>query len=345
MNLYDDAGWLDMPKIMQRPYTFNIICHGRGTGKTYGALKYLLSNNILHIYLRRTGAQIDTIKNRREFNPYFPIDSNICFGSGGTNGGFCPVYHGVEEDDKLKPSGAPIGYLAALSKVADMRGFSGTQIEWLFYDEFIRKKQEKRFPGEDGALFDLYESIARNKELSGAQPLKCLMAANSDNLANDIFIRLGLVTIAEKMKRRGIEVYEDGKRSLALYIPGNSPISEKKKDTALYKLLGAEDDYTQMATGNEFVNEDLDSIKSLSLKPYNLDCICGEISVYKHKSDGSFYVSEHASGTAPVYNTSDMDLKRFAVERYYLWLAYLRRRVTFEGYIQKLLFERYFNIL
>lgn len=341
MNLYDEFGWLDMPKILGRPYNFSIICHGRGTGKTYGAVKWTLDNKIPHIYLRRTGPQIDQITRRPEFNPYYKLDPLVCFGKGD---GLRAIYHGEQEGDKIIPSGAPLGYVAALSKVANMRGFSGEFIDFIFYDEFIRKKQEKRFPGEDDAFLDFYESVAHNREIEGKGPLRCLLAANSDNMANEIFLRLRLVTIAERMRKTGAEVYEDNKRSLALYIPHNSPISEKKKDTALYKLLGTGDSYAEMSTENEFNKEDFDNVRSLSLQPYNLNCVCGEIAVYKHKSDNTYYISEHVKGSAPVYGVTDIELKRFTIERYYLWLAYLRRRVIFESYIQKLLFEKYFML-
>lgn len=341
MNIYEPAGWLDMAKILNRPFNFNIICHGRGTGKTYGGIKWAIDNNKKHIYLRRTGPQIEQIKKRPEFNPYYKLDKLVCFGKGDN---LVPIYHGEDIDGTPRPAGAPFGYLAALSKVAYMRGFSGEEIDFLFYDEFIRKKQEKRFPGEDDAFLDFYESIAHNRELEGMGPLRCLLAANSDNLANDIFLRLRLVTIAEKMRKNGVEVYEDPARSLALYIPKNSPISAKKKETALYKLLGADDSYTEMSTDNEFNKEDFDNVRSMSLKPYDINVVIGELAIYKHKSDNTYYISEHIKGTAPVYGVTEMELKRFTIERYYLWLAYLRRRVIFETYIQKIIFEKYFNI-
>ena len=45
-NIYTQEGWLDVPKIVEKPYPF-IFCTGaRGVGKTYGALKYVIEKGL-----------------------------------------------------------------------------------------------------------------------------------------------------------------------------------------------------------------------------------------------------------------------------------------------------------
>ena len=61
MGLYDNNGYLDIEKIIRCGQPFIFIVGGRGTGKTYGMLKYVLDNNIPFIYMRRTQAQADII--------------------------------------------------------------------------------------------------------------------------------------------------------------------------------------------------------------------------------------------------------------------------------------------
>ena len=59
MKLYESSGYANMPAIIETDTPFILSIGGRGTGKTYGAIKYLLENNITFIYLRRTSAQME----------------------------------------------------------------------------------------------------------------------------------------------------------------------------------------------------------------------------------------------------------------------------------------------
>ena len=333
MNLYTPDGWLNIPKIMARPFTFNIIIGARGTGKSYGAIKWALDNNLEHIYMRRTANDLDAVIKQQNLNPYFAVDPSLIWGKGG-GAGLVPIYG---EDRKIK------GYGTSLAAVGRVRGFSGNSIDFIFYDEFVRKATEPRRKGEGVAVFDIYESINRNRELIGLAPVKFLAASNSDSLVNDLFVELNLVTPAQRMKEKGLEVYEDPARGIALYMPSNSPISEKKKDTALYRLLG-DNAYAKMALGNEFINEDLTNVESKRLAGYAPLVIVGELCIYKHKSKREYYVTTHKSGTPETYTAAEMDLKRFRRDYAFVWLAYLGRRVYFETYINKCLFERYFDI-
>ena len=71
--LYLESGYLNMEYIINLPVPFIFVLGGRGTGKTYGALKYLLDNDKRFIMMRRTQTQVDMIKDSA-FNP-FKIDN------------------------------------------------------------------------------------------------------------------------------------------------------------------------------------------------------------------------------------------------------------------------------
>ena len=47
MKLYNSLGYANMPDIIESETPFVLTIGGRGTGKTYGAIKYLLENNLL----------------------------------------------------------------------------------------------------------------------------------------------------------------------------------------------------------------------------------------------------------------------------------------------------------
>ena len=61
-----------------------------------------------------------------------------------------------------------------------------------------------------------------------------------------------------------------------------------------------------MSLHNDFNNEYFGLIKSKNLKEYRPLCMVGEIVIYKHKARREWYVSEHYSGHAEKYGSSDI---------------------------------------
>ena len=57
--LYLKNGYLNVPYILHYNVPFIFVVGGRGTGKTYGALKYVLESGTPFIYMRRTQSQAD----------------------------------------------------------------------------------------------------------------------------------------------------------------------------------------------------------------------------------------------------------------------------------------------
>ena len=76
MGFYTDKGYINFDHIMENKAPFIFIVGGRGSGKTYGALKYALENNRVFFFMRRTQTQIDLIKNDA-FSPFKAVDPSI----------------------------------------------------------------------------------------------------------------------------------------------------------------------------------------------------------------------------------------------------------------------------
>ena len=53
MSIYLKNGYVDIERILNYRIPFNFIIGGRGTGKTYGALKYAYENDIRFMLMRR----------------------------------------------------------------------------------------------------------------------------------------------------------------------------------------------------------------------------------------------------------------------------------------------------
>lgn len=347
---YLESGYLDFDRLMYvDPSDYIFMIGARGVGKTFGALKYALDHDIKFILMRRTQTQVDLIKSddlspfralEQLGNKYMTTVRNI-------NKNITGIYHmsfDPEAQDYV-PDSMPIGYIMALSTVSNIRGFDASDVDLLIYDEFIGEKHEKPIRSEGTAFLNAIETIARNRELQGRQPMRVVCLANSTDLANPIFIELKMITICEKMikERQDFKVLPD--RDMSIYILNRSPISLKKAQTSLYRMAGSDSDFSQMSLENQFNQEYFGQVKSSSLKEYRPLVTVGEISIYKHKSQRRWYVSDHASGSPEKYDSSDIELQRFRNDFYYLKLAYLNRHVFFESYIQQVLFETYMKMI
>jgi len=335
MNIYLKNGYIDIEKILRLEQPFNFVVGGRGTGKTYGALKSAYESGTRLMLMRRTQAQCDLI-NKPEFNPYKAINTDI--GSNVTVKSISKynskLVEETEESERL------VGYTCALSTISNMRGFDASDVKLLIYDEFIPEKHERSLKNEGSAFLNAYETINRNRELKGIKPLQVLCLANAFNIANPIFLELGLVGKSEKMRQSGQEIYINRERGIVLVLLQHSSISNAKADTALYKISAGS--FSKFALSNDFVYNNNENIKSKPLKEFKLLCTVGEIHVYKHKSKREYYVSEHRTGTAPIFNSDEVGLNRFR-KNYglILYSAYMRNKVTFETMLAKSLFELY----
>lgn len=337
MGIYLSSGYVDISKILQYRQPFNFIIGGRGTGKTYGALKNAYESDTRFMLMRRTQAQCDLI-NKPEFNPYKAVCEDISadIKVKSISKYNALIYEDLGED--LEPK--TLGYTCALSTIANMRGFDASDVKLLIYDEFIPERHERVLKNEGTAFLNAYETINRNREIKGQEPLQVLCMANAFNIANAIFLELGLVGIAEKMQQKDQELYIDKTRGILIAMLNNSKISKKKSDTVLYRLSSGS--YADMALSNDFAYNDDSGIKSLPLSEHRLICTVGEISIYKHKSKRQFYVSEHRTGTAPVYKSDEVGLMKYRKKHgIQFYSAYMRGNVICESMLCKSLFELY----
>lgn len=343
--MFTKQGYIDYDYILKDKSPFIFIVGGRGCGKTYGAIRYALDNNRTFFFMRRTQTQIDLIKND-SFSPFKAVDESIIVSP--INKNLSGIYRGTQnEDGTYTAGGAPIGYMCALSTISNIRGFDASNVDLIIYDEFIGEAHERPIRNEGQAFLNAYETINRNRELNDTDPVQLLALANSNSLANPLFVELQLVTPVEKLMRadnRKYARYTDGSRGVSVYMINSSPVLEAKQKTALYKLSG-DSEFASMALHNEFTNEEIDHIKSENIKAYRLICCVGELCIYKKKDSTAYYITGHKSGTTEsIYQSSNTDLKRFRRDEYFLWLAYLKGKIYFESYIYKVLFEKYFNI-
>lgn len=335
MNLYDENGYVDIPRIYDRGLFWQLITGGRGTGKTYGALKMVVDRKIQFIYLRRTQAVVDLL-GAPERHIFKSLDSDtddtiMPFSMDKYTSGFWRTE--TDDNGKAIKIGPCLGYMAALSTFANLRGFDGSDIELVIYDEFIPEKHEKRLKNEFDALLNAYETINRNRELQGRPPLRMLCLSNANDIANPIFIGLDLVNRSVRMKRKQIDVYEDPSRGIGLYFTDRSPISERKADTALYRLTKGSA-FADMALKNDFSRDKTSTaIRARDLRELRPIVAIGDLCIYQGKGDGFLYACTHISGNPERYLYTAGDAARFRHRYGWISIAYLNRQIECEDYL------------
>lgn len=333
--LYLENGYVDAKMIIDMPYPFVFCTGGRGTGKTYGGLKEAVENHSGHFQLmRRTQTELDNIAN--EANSPFKV-LNTDYGYGITVKGH-KNYAGIYNKE-----GKSIGQMVALSTVSNIRGFDSSEVDLCIYDEFIPEAHKTPIKNEHLAFLNYYETVNRNREFSGREPLKIRCFSNANDIMNPLIVGLGLVTKMDKMRKKKQEIYIDKERGYVLIDLSDSPISKKKEKTALYRFAG-EGEFANMAIKNDF-NSPLSDPTPRPLREYIPILKVGELCVYKHKSNGMYYVSEKSSGTVPEFTMKDTDLKRLRLAYPWLIEKYFTKRLEFESSICEILFLRYWKIV
>lgn len=350
MILYLENDFVNCKDLLDSKYPFIFGTGARGIGKTYGILSELVKrvDGTLRkfIYLRRTMTQVE-LNLKPEFNPFktINVDQNLDLHPFKISKNSAGFYHTViNEDGDLLPTGTPLGYIFALSTFSNLRSVDFSDIDYVFYDEFIPEEIEKKLRGEGEAFLNMLETIGRNRELKGLSPLKVICMSNSNKLENPLYMELKLVNIATQMIENDIEVQPIDDRGILLLMYLHSPISEKKKKTALYKMTAGSDFYN-MAISNEFTKDDQSMVKkNINIMEYKPVVIIGNITILKHKSEAKYFCTMlPAGGCRHRYTMGDHDKDKFYCKYLYIYASYKEKlNVFFDSYETEINFRNLF---
>ena len=338
MKLYQPNGYANMRDIILESETpFILVVGGRGVGKTYGALKSLLEKDIPFIYLRRTSSQMELVA-KDEFSPIVKVGRDI--GMVLTTVPLSKYAAGVYKlNAEGKPAGDPVCLLMALSTMANARSFDASRIKLILYDEAIPERHERNISHEGDAFLNMYESINRNRELDGEDPVKCVILANANNLEAPILQALNCVRTLDNMRRKHQSYKEDSYIGLTIVLLQDSPISANKRRTALYNLTMGQGDFSDMALDNAFSKDNYTDVSPRPLQEYRSCAAIGSICLYEHKSNHTWYVSERISGSPEMYENTPTDRQRFRKAWFESWQDYLNKRTIFESAPAKVFYK------
>ena len=295
VNLYDNAGYLNIPKIEymadRDDISFIVIIGSRQVGKTYGTLKLMLEhasglNPRPFILMRRTQAEVDFILHNA-LNPFAAIDPNItCKRASGYHGDIIRRGESAESDER-------IGIVLALTTVSKIRGFSGAMFTDLVYDEFIPERHVQRFRGEADAFLNAVVTISGNRELEDRPPLRVWLLANANNLQSPVLAALNLTAKIESMQNKQQELSIMRDRGVMVVLPRSEQLMQRRKQTALTKATSERTSFARMAFDNQFAYNDSTGVRAIDLREYRYVCsVPDQFAVYQNKGTGAIAVAD-----------------------------------------------------
>lgn len=339
--IYTNEGWVNWDYLYNETTAFCMVVGARGTGKTYGLMRYLLDNGVKFLYLRRLKSQLDECTTQ-DSNPFKKINADtermILPFRGRGSVRFAPAID--SGDGHYIQSGGPVSLGVALSTFASIRGADFSDVDAIVFDEAVAMTGERPIKDEFTAFLNFYETVNRNRELEGRPPVKCFLLGNANKLGNPYFAGWHFMNTALRMIKGDQMMWRspDGTRLMVMLL--NSPISEAKGKTALYK--NGSDDFVSMAIDNAF-RTDATRVKSIRLSDCIHVCSVGEVGIYKHKSEGFIYVSK-STRNENYYESFGFRLKLWQYDFFMLKVAYMNHTIVFESYEVELIFREYLSI-
>ena len=281
--------WYDISEARGRLRAFNVIIGGRGIGKTYSAIDFLINEGVPFIYMRNTDVQLK--ESSTPFgNPFKKWNTDHARSIAIRKEGQHSII--IEKENM-------IGYAVALSTFENLRGVDLSDVKYVLFDEFIERRSLSFRQFDTFANF--YETVNRNRELTGEEPLKVLMLSNAQKLDNPILAGYGFISIIENMLLKG-----DHERTGKFYyiaLP-ESEVSKAKQATANYDLT-KDTFFHAEALGNKFAYDSFYGVRKRPLNEYRPLCAIDDIYIYKHKSTGRYYAAAVQANTVKHFTRKD----------------------------------------
>lgn len=279
-NIFLPNGYINVEYFFEIPQPFVFLLGGRGTGKTYGSIKFLEQCNEKFIYMRRTDSQLNTAVNPllTPFNISDSLEVKRIDKSVG----------GVYEDDDLK------GIILALSTFYNIRSFDATDYSIILYDEFLPLHGARRISDEGTSILQLYETINRNREINGTKPVKMVCFSNSVNIFDPVLTQMGISRHLHYSLKNNSPYIDE---AIYCHVLKNSEISEKKKTGVLYNndRFGLNKENID----NELITDSL-RIKKCPLSEYTPYIILFDnCIVWLHKNRREMYITKRNNQKFP----------------------------------------------
>lgn len=324
--------WFDSWGAMKRSNcVFNFFIGMRGVGKTYSALKghredFEREEVSKLLYLRTTTNEIN-MSAKEEDNPYKRLNRDlnwdIHFDSVGDN---TKAYNIIDGDTIL-------GSGRSLASFHNLRGVDFSDYDVIYWDECLPTENVVKTPviKRSGYLFaHAYETINRNRELLGEEPVKVIFTANAFSLDSDLLRTFKLTNILQKMQETGQKRYTDKERSIYIELAESEDFKQAKQETALYKALSNDSEMVDIALNNKFTDYALSMVYDVPLTEYKPFLNVGGITFLEHRNDGKWYATARNMTVKENYKMNEVSVFR---RRWYtpMKIAIFERKIGFDN--------------
>lgn len=332
---------------------FQIYVGGRGIGKTYSTLRNLIIDkdgerivpkpNAKFLYLRRMSKEIEICASEIS-NPFKRINRDYrtsVLAEYTKKDGYATFY---EENPTSAEYVEPLGYGASLNTFSGLRGVDFSDVTTIVFDEFIAESHVRRIKNEGKVFLNMYETINRNRELQGEDPVRVYFLANSISLASGILLEMGVVPTMAAMIAKGQHRATIKERGLYVELVDSSKLGELKSQTALYKLTKGSD-FTKEAIMNQFTQDNLNLAKKVTINEYRpIFNFADTYTFYKHKTRNETYLAKRSDKAPMSFTSSDVD-QLDAIFGSVYERQVLTRQLSFDDYATKLVFDSLFGLI
>jgi hypothetical protein len=337
-DIYEPAGWVNVPWIASRPTWLKVLIGARQVGKTYGVLKYHLDNDIPFLLMRRTTKELEAIANNPKFDPFnkfAPEYTCKLFKYGDS-------YNILDYDANGKPlPDSYRGSAISLPEIATVRGFDGSGFTSVILDEAVPEKIVRVLKAEGDAMLNAYTTISANRELEGRPPLTLWLLSNTNNINSPILSAFNLLDDIVAMQARGRE-YIETPGGVSIFFGRSEKIVAQRKETVLAKQISSDSKFARMAYGNEWSYDISPLIRQRSIKGMTPLCSYAK-QLYLWEDDSSVYVCG-ARHKGERYADNDFERAQFVANNRWLVSWYAAGMVTFSDIKLLALFKRIFDI-
>lgn len=313
-----------------RPYTY--IIGGRGIGKTFGTLDLFMDTEFMQgapfIYMRNKSIQLKESATAfgnpfKKWNKLRGRSVQIV-----PEGEHYIIQEKILEGKKVKDISV-YGYAVSLSTFENLRGVDLSDVKYVLFDEFI---ELGTLNFDQFATFsNFYETVNRNRELEGEEPLKIVLLSNAQKLDNPILAKYGLITIIEDMLKSGMTTRTT--RDYTIMLP-KSNVSEEKKNTVLYRMTQGTEFFDE-AINNTFANDSFTGIKKRPLNEYVGLAKIDDMYIFRHKHDANYYITFKRCTNVPEFTSKDGRLLFMHNYGMHLIEMYAAGRLYFENFTIK----------
>lgn len=251
--MVDALEYWDIMRPLSYNCLYNFFIGPRGTGKTYGSLKYCIEQHLKHkaegkpwefVYVRRREEELKKITKQKNGRIFKAVQSEF------------PDHQLKAESNNLYCDGEIMGYAVQLS-CADqaLKGDSFPHVRVIIFDEFITaKKGNGGYLADEVRIFnDLYESIARPG--TGHPRVIVLFLSNAVSITNPYFDYYHL----DKPYNGDLQRFGAEKLILVQNVVCQR-VRDAKLETDFYKL-NAGSEYVDYAVNNEWLLDNNDFIE------------------------------------------------------------------------------------